>query len=173
MKKILNILLVLILICSINCNAKENSIILNEAVTDDIAHTFQYPNLTINNDFYPYSITLSVEDGYFQTLDSDLNDSMLTSYNFKGGVNALDSTFVDDLNTSTKYSTITFNLKDSIDLEVEETKTSIIETITDFVRTIVFHNDENKDTKFTLTFSEVLLKLNDTENNLVSLFSSL
>ena len=91
---------------------------------------------------------------------------MLTSYNFKGGVNALDSTFVDDLNTSTKYSTITFNLKDSIDLEVEETKTSIIETITDFVRTIVFHNDENKDTKFTLTFSEVLLKLNDTENNL-------
>lgn len=160
MKKILNVLLVLLMLFSINCNAKESSIVLNKAVTDDVAHTFQYPNLTINNDFSPYSLSLSIENGYFTCSDSDLNNAILTNYIFKGGTDS-NNGFKDNLDNTTRFKEISFNLKETVDITEETTRGEIIESIKNFLTTIVFHNETDKDAKFTLYFSEVPMKFDD------------
>lgn len=166
MKKIFNILIT-IFIATMSLmmvsSASEGSIVLNAPVTDDVAHTFKYPNLEIDNNVKPYSITLSIENGYFMTNDADLNSTVETYFNFMGGTN-LSNAYIETLNITEKFKLITFNLLDTVDLTDSTTKENVIASIKDFVRNIIFYNNENKDAKFTLTFSEIELTLDSPDN---------
>ena len=168
MKRIINILVIVIvafIAFNMNCYAKENSIILNTPKTDDINHTFKYPDLKISNDIKPYSITLSIENGYFNTNNEGLNDAVSLYFDFIGGTNT-GNDYISTLNTTENYKLITFNLNKSVDISNKTVKTNVINSIRNFLSDIVFKNDEDKDAKFTLTFSELELSLSNTENNL-------
>lgn len=160
MRKFFYILLSAFLINVGSVYASENSIILNKAETNDVEHTFKYPNFDIKNDVNPHSLTLSIENGYFIASNSSLNEEVENYFNFMGGTN-LSNDFISTLNSTEKFKVITFNLLDTIDLTNNTLKQKVISSVKNFIRSIIFYNSENKDAKFTLTFSEIELTLND------------
>ena len=145
--------------------AKEKNIVLNQPQTDDIEHTFKYPNLQIGKDVIPYSITLSIENGYFITNNLVLNNAVSEYFLFKGGTNISDE-YVSTLTDTENYKLITFNIKSEVDLSNEITRKQAIKAIKEFLSDILFYNETDMDTKFTLTFSETEMKLSDESKGL-------
>lgn len=154
------ICIVFITIFCVSCFAEENKIVLNEPLTDDVNHTFKYPNLAISKDVNPHSLSLSIDNGYFSTSDGDLNTLISTYFDFKGGTD-ISNNFIGTLNTTTQYKTISLNIKNTVDLDDTTVKNSVITSTESFVRDILFYNETNKDAKFTLTFSEFEMKFID------------
>lgn len=170
MKKSIFIIFILFL-CFISfnicCYASGDSVILNDPVTDDVNHTFKYPNLEINDNVKPYSLTLSVENGYFRTNNESLNADVSTYFDFRGGT-SISNAYVQNLLTTVDYKLITFNLKNTIDISDDDEREAVIKSIKNFLRDILFYNEENKDAKFTLIFSEAELKFSDSSNGINS-----
>lgn len=171
MKKYIKLFIVLLILItlgiSFNCYAKSN-IVLNNPVTNDEEHTFKYPNLEINNSVKPYSITLSIENGYFNTNNEELNNKVSEYFDFRGGSN-ISNEFIDNLNTTEKYKIITFSLISAVDINDDTVRSNVIKAIKEFLSDILFYNEEGKDAKFTLSFSEVELKFDDEDNYLSDL----
>ena len=109
MKKYIKLFIVVLILITLgirfNCYAKSN-IVLNNPVTNDEEHTFKYPNLEINNSVKPYSITLSIENGYFNTNNEELNDKVSDYFDFKGGstieINSKGKLNIDSVNKELK-----------------------------------------------------------------------
>ena len=164
MKKLIYIIIAFLLVLGVNVYAEDAKITLNDAITDDVNHTFKYPNFDIDESVNPYSITLSIENGYFSTNNSEDNDKVLTYFNFMGGTNTSNA-YISTLNTTEKFELITFNLKNTVDLADDAQKGNVITSIINFLRNITFYNDLNKDAKFSLTLSDVELTFQDDSIN--------
>ena len=146
-------LLLIVLFCGINCFAKEN-IVLNDYITNDVEHTFKYPNIEVSSDIKPYSLTLSIENGYFNADNEDLNNDITSFFDFRGGTN-VENGYVPMLEGDEDFKVITFNLKNSIDISNGSIKENVIKSIKNFLSNILFHTITDKDAKFILRFSAV------------------
>ena len=146
----------LFFVCDV-CYAKENKIELNSEKFDIDNHTFSYPKLSIDDSISPYSVTVAIENGYFNIN----NDDITTYFDYKGGTNDLNA-FVSTLKTNEKYIVLSLNLKSTSDVNSTLVKDSVIK----FLRNIKFFSETDKDAKVTISISEVKLEFTNEDKSL-------
>ena len=173
-KYILFILIVFVLLLTnikiINAEEDENEndtgekITLGEATKNYSAHSFKYENFTIADSVNPQSLSISIKNGTFN-VDSTTISSLSTYFDFKGGTLSNNS-FTSYLDSTNSYKLISLNINSNVDVTNEDTLADVLSVIETFIRKINFKNDVLKNAEFSVTLSDVVMKLDSATNNL-------